>query len=284
MIRSMTGYGAGSGSAGGWNAAVALRTLNHRYLSVRVRGASDPVLERKIDEEVKHAFARGEVEVTVSLTQDPDALRLRFDRRTISAYADELRALADELSLPPPSLHDLISLGAFAPQAAEVPDPWPAVAAALTAAIVGAQAARTQEGKLIHDELVSLLDELSSLIDQVKARIPAVVEELRDRLRERVSSLGVEVDPDRLEMELALLAERADVREEIARLEAHVSRIRTLLDSDAPVGKELSFLAQELLREANTLGAKSRDLEINGLVVSMKVAIDRFKEQVQNVE
>jgi len=85
-------------------------------------------------------------------------------------------------------------------------------------------------------------------------------------------------------MEIALLAERADVREEIARLEAHVSRIRALLDSDAPVGKELSFLAQELLREANTLGAKSRDLEINGLVVSMKVAIDRFKEQVQNVE
>lgn len=286
MIRSMTGYGAGSGSADGWNAEVALRSLNHRYLSLRVRGISDPVLERRVEETVKGAFNRGEIEVTVQLTQDPAvAGRLLIDREVLSAYVDELRGLADALALPPPDLGHLIALGAFdRPGGGDLPDPWPALSAALSEAIRGAQAARAREGELLHAELSRIISELSSLVQEVKTRIPAVVEELRDRLRERIAELGAEVDPDRMEMEIALLAERADVREEVARLEAHLTRIRELLEASGTVGKELGFLSQELLREANTLGAKSRDFTINGLVVSMKVAIEHFKEQVQNVE
>ncbi len=286
MIRSMTGYGSGSGSADGWNAEVALRSLNHRYLSLRVRGISDPVLERRVEEAVKGAFNRGEIEVTVQLVQDPAvAGRLLIDREVLSAYVDELRGLTDALALPPPDLGHLIALGAFDhPGGEDLPDPWPALSAALSEAIRGAQAARIREGEILYSELSRIMSELSSLIQEVKVRIPAVVEELRDRLRERVTALGAEVDPDRLEMEIALLAERADVREEVTRLEAHLTRIRELLDASGAVGKELGFLSQELLREANTLGAKSRDLTINGLVVSMKVAIEHFKEQVQNVE
>ncbi len=286
MIRSMTGYGTGSGSADGWNAEVALRTLNHRYFSLRVRGLSDPVLERRIEEKVKEVFARGEIEVAVVLAQGLDETgRLPMDRETVATYAAELRELTDELGLPPPTLGDLIALGAFtSPERDDPSDPWPAVSTALSEAIRGALTARAREGELLYDELHRIISELSSLVEEVKARIPAVTQELRERLRERVVALGAEVDPDRLEMEIAFIAERADVQEEVARLEAHLTRIKELLDASDAVGKELGFLAQELLREANTLGAKSRDLTINGLVVSMKVAIERFKEQVQNVE
>ncbi len=286
MIRSMTGYGTGSGSADGWNAEVALRTLNHRYFSLRVRGLSDPVLERRIEEKVKRTFTRGEIEVAVVLSQDLDrAGRLPIDREAVTIYATELRKLANELKLPPPTLGDLIALGVFAASGKDdSSDPWPAISAALSEAMRGAVTARTREGELLYDELHRIISELFSLVGEVKGRLPAVTKELRDRLRERIIALGAEVDPDRLEMEIAFIAERADVQEEVTRLEAHLTRIKELLNASGAVGKELGFLAQELLREANTLGAKSRDLTINGLVVSMKVAIERFKEQVQNVE
>jgi len=286
MIRSMTGYGTGSAQLDGWRAEVTLRTLNHRYLSLHVRTLHDPLLEQRVEEAVKRAFTRGEIEVTVTLTRDPlQAGGVEFDREVLRAYADELRRISDEFGLPPPRLSDLIALGVLSPAGEESgPSAWPALAAALTQAIHGAQAARAREGELLHEELSRILGELSSLISQVRELIPASLLKLRDRLQERVRALGAEVDPDRLEMEIALLAERADVREEITRLEAHLTRVRELLEKETPVGKELGFLSQELLREANTLGAKARDLEISGLVVSMKVAIDRFREQVQNVE
>ena len=286
MINSMTGYGVGNATSAGWTADVTLRSLNHRYLSVRVRGISDVNLTRQVEEEVKRAFTRGEIEVAVTLTQDPmQTVQSRFDSAAVGAYVDALRAVSDEFALPPPTLHDLIALDVFAPPRTVTDgDPWPALAAALTQAIAGARTAREHEGELLAAELRQIMSELAAHIQEVKARIPDALAELRARMRERVAALGVEVDPTRLETEIVLLAERADVREEIARLEAHLTRISTLLAANEPVGKELGFLAQELLREANTLGAKSRDLEINGHVVSMKVAIDRFKEQVQNVE
>ena len=287
MINSMTGYGVGNATGAGWTANVTLRSLNHRYLSVRVRGISEGNLICQVEEEVKRAFTRGEIEVAVTLTQDPvQTVQSRFDSAAVAAYVDALRAVSDEFALPPPTLRDLIELGAFASPSTTVSsaDPWDTVSIALAQAIAGARAARKHEGELLAAELRQIMSVLSAHIQEVKARIPDALAELRARMRERVTALGVEVDPARLETEIVLLAERADVREEIARLEAHLARISTLLAADEPVGKELGFLAQELLREANTLGAKSRDLAINGHVVSMKVAIDRFKEQVQNVE
>ena len=105
-------------------------------------------------------------------------------------------------------------------------------------------------------------------------------------MQERVASLDsdINLDPARLETEIALLIERSDIQEEVARLDAHLKRVNTLLKEDRPVGRELDFLSQELLREVNTLGSKARDIEVNVVVVDMKVEIERFKEQVQNVE
>ena len=128
------------------------------------------------------------------------------------------------------------------------------------------------------------MDELSLLLTRIKERLPMVAQELRSRLQQRVDELAIEIDSDRLEAEIALLAERSEVREEVVRLETHIKRVNALIDKTEPVGQELDFLAQELLRETNTLGSKSKDLQINSLIIDMKVQIEQFREQVRNVE
>lgn len=287
MVRSMTGFGTGTVTDSGWRVEVTIRTLNHRHLAVRVRSLLNrPQLQQQVEEVVKRAFRRGEIGIWVAIKRDRDAREPRlFDCEAVSDHLVELRRIAQEFSLPdPPTLSDLIQVGAFQLVEQFDEDPWPVVVPALQEAIEAARAARANEGALLAEELGRILDEISFNLTRVKERLPAVTEELRTRLQERVAALNVEVDPTRLEMEVALLAERFDVREEVARLAVHLDRAKSLLEADEPIGKELEFLSQEFLREVNTLGAKSRDLTLNSLVVDMKVAIERFKEQVQNVE
>lgn len=286
MVRSMTGFGTGTLTEGGWRAEATIRTLNHRYLSVHVRTLRDrPQLQMRLEEAVKQAFRRGEIDVWVAIDRQGDAREpCHFDHKLVGDHLTELRHIASELSLPsPPTLGDLIQVGAFQEASTLDEDLWPIVEPALQMAIEAACAARAKEGTLLAEELEGILEEFSLLLTRVKERLPEVIEELRTRLQERVAAL-VEVEPNRLEMEVVLLAERFDVREEVTRLEAHLSRAKALLETDGAIGKRLNFLSQELLREVNTLGAKSRDLDINSLVIDIKMAIERFKEQVQNVE
>ncbi|MCK4245611.1 DUF1732 domain-containing protein, partial [Candidatus Bipolaricaulota bacterium] len=144
--------------------------------------------------------------------------------------------------------------------------------------------AREKEGSYIGAELEQLMDKLSLLLTRIKERLPMVTMELRSRLQQRVDELAIEIDSDRLEAEIVLLAERSEVREEVVRLETHIKRVNALINKTESVGQELDFLAQELLRETNTLGSKSKDLQINSLIIDMKVQIERFREQVRNVE
>ena len=288
MVNSMTGFGTGTVSAAGWRVDVTIRTLNHRYLSVRVRAPHDqPRLQACVEEAVRRAFSRGEIGVWIGLTRDRETQQEfpLFERTAIEDYLRELRRIVHELSLTGgPTLSDLIQVGAFQVAKPLEADPWPVVEPALKQAIEATLLARSKEGAQTAEELKLILDQLSGLLSQVEQRLPVVSEELRERLQEKVSSLSIVVDPDRLETEIVLLAERFDVREEVTRLASHLHRAEELLGADGPIGKELEFVSQELLREVNTLGAKSRDLAISSFVVDMKVAIERFKEQVQNVE
>jgi uncharacterized protein (TIGR00255 family) len=288
MVNSMTGFGTGTVTAAGWRVDVTIRTLNHRYLSVRVRAPHDqPRLQVCLEEAVRRAFSRGEVGVWIGLARDREAQQESslFDRTVIDDHLRELRGIAQELSLPEsPTLSDLIQVGAFQVAKPLEADPWSVVEPAVQQAIEATLLARSKEGAQLAEELKEILDQLSGLLAAVKQRLPAVSEELRNRLQEKVASLNIVVDTDRLETEIALLAERFDVREEVTRLSSHLHRAEELLQASSPIGKELEFVSQELLREVNTLGAKSRDLVISSFVVDMKVAIERFKEQVQNVE
>jgi len=287
VIRSMTGFGAGEASDHEWRIDVTLRSVNHRYLSIRVRGLNDHAeLQVKAERALKAAFGRGEISVWVAMgPAGEQASPLLFDERMTALYAGQLDAVAKRLDLPEgPTLSDLIRIGALQPRTGPDEAAWPLMESALNQAIEAGQEARTREGAFLREELAGIVGTLEGQTQEIAERVPVVLEELEARLCSRIDDLRLQADPGRLETEVALLVERADVREELTRLVGHLSRAAEALDGKGPVGKELDFLSQELLREVNTLGAKARDLTIGSLVIDMKLAIERFREQVQNVE
>jgi uncharacterized protein (TIGR00255 family) len=287
MTRSMTGFGTATVEDGGWRIEVTIRTLNHRYLSVRIRSLNDhPSLFPQIEERVKAGFARGEVGVWVTVERSAtDGTQCRFDRRLAGDVLDELTSLSNELGLKAkPTLEDVARAGGLQLTQLEDERLWPVLGQALDAAMESANASRDAEGKRLSEALVAHLEQLGASLGEIRARVPEILAAHRVNLNDRARQLELKVDPARLEAEIALLAERLDVQEEIVRLEAHVARAREALGSTEPVGKELDFLSQEMLREVNTLGAKARDVEAGAHVVDMKLAVERFREQVQNVE
>jgi len=287
MIKSMTGFGTGETIEGKWRTTVRIRTVNNRYLSVKVHSLHErPQLQVYIEKALKDAFRRGKLDIWVDIEQQSDSRKKRFfDVKVLRDYLAELQEMCKALSLAAsPSISDLIQLGAFQPLQEADEELWPVIEPAIREAISAVTDAREKEGSYMGTELKQIMGKLSLLLTQIKERLPMVTEELRSRLRQRVDELAVEIDPDRLEAEIVLLAERSEVREEVVRLETHIERVNTLIKKTEPVGQELDFLAQELLRETNTLGSKSKDLQINSLVIDMKVQIERFREQVRNVE
>ena len=287
MTRSMTGFGTATAEQAGWRIEVTVRTLNHRYLSIRVRSLNDhPSLLPRVEERVKTAFTRGEIGVWVAVDRaSTDGSDPRFDRETAGAVFGELVSLGTELGIAEaPTLEDLVRAGGL--QAVEMADEelWPALERALEEAMTHANASRDKEGLCLSDALRTHIEQLQESLEQVRLRLPDIVEAHRVQLNERAKQLELKVDPTRLEAEIALLAERLDVQEELVRLEAHLARAKEALTNDEPIGKELDFLSQEMLREVNTLGAKARDVEVGVHVVDMKLAVERFREQVQNVE
>lgn len=287
MTRSMTGFGTATVEDGGWRIEVTIRTLNHRYLSVRIRSLNDhPSLLPRVEERVKTVFARGEVGVWVAVDRSTaNGPERRFDRRLAQDIFDDLTSLSDELNLEArPTLEDVARAGGLQPIQIEDEQLWPVLQRALDAAMQSANASRDAEGKRLSEAIALHLDQLSTSLGEVRGRVPEILAAHRANLNDRSRQLELKVDPARLEAEIALLAERLDVQEEIVRLEAHVARAREALQSGEPIGKELDFLSQEMLREVNTLGAKARDIEAGSHVVDMKLAVERFREQVQNVE
>ncbi|MBN1859523.1 YicC family protein [Candidatus Bipolaricaulota bacterium] len=285
MARSMTGFGSANGSGDGWSCEVTVRSVNHRFLAVRTKGLNDwPAIQVQLEEAVKARFSRGDVAVWVKVERNTGEAGLQFDLERATQYLKALQHAATVLSLPSqPTIRDLVDSGSLSPVENEEL-PWPLIQATLDDALDRTEMARGIEGAALAENIEQLLGQLSEALAEIRERIPEVMIQLRQRLTERVAALGVEVDQQRIDTEIVLLAERFDVEEEVTRLAAHIQRGCSLLEAEGPTGKELDFLSQEILREVNTLGAKSRDLTIHERVVEMKVAIERMREQVQNVE
>ncbi|MDD4903315.1 MAG: YicC family protein [Candidatus Bipolaricaulis sp.] len=286
-MRSMTGFGAGAASIDGWRVEATIRSVNHRFLTVRVRSVGErPWLHAQIEEKLRGALSRGDVGVWLSIEGNEElGAGPDVDRALARRVHEALRALSDELKLEtPPTLADLVRAGGF--QIREESDEalWPAVERALDQALAALIATREREGALLCDELARLVDAFEDGVDSIEEALPVVLAGLRERLRERIEGLDVTMAPDRLEAEVVLYADRYDVQEELVRLKGHVARARELFRRAAPVGKELDFLGQEFLREINTLGSKARDSEIVGTVLDMKMRVEQMREQVQNVE
>lgn len=290
-IRSMTGHGVGDAPLGDGRVLVEVRAVNHRYLDVRVRLPTELAEHAGVVEErVRKSLRRGRVEVLGRLDGEVCGPPTLDEARARAAFA-QLSALRDELRPDEPVPLSLLGC---------VPDLFStqgrvdhevtraAVVAATDRACEEAWTMRAREGEALAADLRGHLDALRSQLEVVKAHGPSVVEAYRARLRQRMERLledsDVSLDPGRLEHEVALFADRADVAEEVARLASHAAQMRDLLAGrDETAGKRLDFLLQEMTREANTIGSKSSDAELARAVVEMKASISRMREQAQNV-
>jgi uncharacterized protein (TIGR00255 family) len=282
MIRSMTGFGRGSASSGVWAVEARLKTLNHRYLELQLRGLEgQEELELQARRLLEGAFTRGRVELLVELEYVGEGVA--FDLEAARRYHRSLKALCAELGLEGGvSLSELIALGALKP--AEAEGLGPLLERAVEEAIAQAQEIRLREGERLGRELELYLGRIEELVEAIAARAPQVKLYYKERLRERARELLEELDEERLEEEAVLFAERSDITEELARLRSHLAGARAALAGPEPAGRVLDFLAQEMFREANTLAAKARDAEVLNYAVAMRLEIERLREQVRNIE
>ena len=287
MVKSMTGFGVGSADGTDWKVEVSIRSLNHRFLSTRIRSFNDhPQLLSRIEATLKESFSRGEISVWISVdhigTSGNDN---PLDRTVAQSTYRELQDIQQQLGIvESPTLEDLSRAGGLQPLHAEDEELWLILEHALTAAIDETSAGRKREGSKLRSELKVIIGRVRGSLDRVKERLPKVLEEIQSRLNEKVEALQLKLDPSRIESEIVLLSDRFDVQEEIVRLETHLERASQVLEKDSSIGKELDFLSQEMLREVNTLGSKARDTSTSSIVVDMKLAVEQFKEQLQNVE
>lgn len=304
MIRSMTGYGAAqAGLPDGRVLRAEVRTVNHRHLSVSARLPRGwEGLEGKVVEKVRSAFARGSVSLSVACDgsgrEDGGSPGLDMDRAR--RYAELLREARAELGLK-----GRVRLGTLAglpgvlrveaPPAAPVDEDG--LFECVESALHGAVAMREAEGRRLERELRAGLARIVEELDAVEAAAPGRLLRERDRLRKRVAMLSgtADVDEDRLAREIAYLAERWDIAEEIVRLRSHVALFLDSLgggegcggprgDRAGRAGKRLGFVVQEMYREANTVGSKANDAAISASAVAVKEELERIREQLENVE
>ena len=290
-MRSMTGFGLGEASLGGGKLAVEIRGVNHRFLDVRVRVPRElGDLAGFVEQVAREKLTRGRYEV--ALRVDGVALGAPvLDRERARAAFRALSELRDELA--PGTEVPLSLLGSIpdlfvSPVDREIERLREATRAAFEAAVKALDTMRAHEGKALGEDLMKRLSSVRRLAREVERRAPDVLEAHRKRLRERAdrlrASTEIDVEPGRLELEIAIFAERSDICEELTRLESHCAQFSALLASEDAVGRRLDFLLQEMAREANTVGAKSPDAQISHAVVEVKADVERMREQVQNVE
>ena len=289
MIRSMTGF-ARRERQGPWGTLTCeLRSVNHRYLELSLRLPDDlRGLENDARQLLSSNLRRGKVDAGVYLKGAPaGAASLEINRAVVEqvvAGAAEVSAIAGGAAGVLNPLDVLRWPGVIRDAERDVTPIATAAVDLLKETAADLNDARAREGARIRDMLAQRCDSLRDLVAVVRARLPEVSARIRARVLERVAQLGTTIDAERLEQEIALLAYKMDVEEELDRLGSHIAETLQVIDSKEPAGRRLDFLMQEFNREANTLSSKSQDTETTRAAVDMKVLIEQMREQVQNVE
>jgi uncharacterized protein (TIGR00255 family) len=286
----MTGFGMAEGTVGGKRVSVEVRTVNHRFFNPSIKlPAAFSQWEGDVREALRRRIARGHVTVQVRYDSGPDG-GATIDARRFAQYVEQLRELRERHVLRGDvELDTVLRMPGLFASPDELGDGSAAELVGLVEEAANALAAmREQEGSRLAGVIDERVTVLQGALDRIAERAPTRLMEQRDRLRLAVKELmdGMEVDEPRLAQELAILASKLDVSEEVDRFRSHIAAFRNALragDSE-PVGKRLGFLLQEMLREANTTGSKANDAPILGDVVSIKEELERIREQVENLE
>jgi uncharacterized protein (TIGR00255 family) len=284
----MTGFARQSADTAAGTLTWELRSVNHRYLDVQFRLPDElRPREHALKQQLSSIIKRGKVECFLHLRRAVDAqtdMQVNTELVTlIRKRVTEIKTALHDTQLPDPI--DVLRWPGVVSEAELDAEPlFAAASALLDTALEHMNAMRASEGERIREMLEARCADIAAIAASVRKRMPEVLDNVRAKQRERLDKLDVEADPARLEVELALIAQKLDVDEELDRLDSHLTEIRSALGADAPVGRRLDFLMQELNREANTLGSKSADAETTKAAVELKVLIEQMREQIQNVE
>lgn len=288
----MTGFGRGEAQRAGVTWSVECSAVNRKQLEVAVNLPRELAeLENAVRAEVSAAVSRGRVNVAVckeAAAATADAVRV--DQALAAHYFHAMHALALKLDMPPQiALTDITRLPgvlSMAQTETTVEAAWPAIQAALTAALKQLAVMRAAEGASLRADIEARLRTIEALLESIRAKAATVPEHQRKVLRQRLEEAGIPLplDDERLVKEIALFADRTDISEELSRAASHVKQFRAYLDADAPAGRSLDFLLQEFFREFNTMGSKCNNAEIAHHVVMAKTELEKIREQVQNAE
>jgi uncharacterized protein (TIGR00255 family) len=292
MIASMTGYGRGEAEVRGYEAVVELKAVNSRYCEVSLRSPKSlNAHEADIQRMIKQAFSRGRISAFVQITDPaPDEFPTRVNPKAVAAYGDLLESVRSAAGIEEPvrlehilKHSDIFETDEFEEDLEAV---WEATKQALAGGFEGMRSMRLQEGLALKTELDERLDGIETKLREVERLAPQRVASSGERLRERLAEIIEEgrIDAERIEFEMAMLADKLDVREEVVRMDSHLGLFREAMASGEPVGRKMNFLSQEMNREINTIGSKSNDADMAHLVVGMKEELEKIKEQVENVE
>jgi uncharacterized protein (TIGR00255 family) len=292
-MKSMTGYGRGMVTGDDFSVSVDLKTVNNRFLDIHLRVGSELVaIEPAIKRRISSRLARGRVDVTVSFERTAQ-VAYELNRPLIAGYVEALRQMQQDFGIE--GVLDINVLaripGALVPARNGIDERMTgALEQAIDQALDDLEKMRQQEGEALRLELSERVSKIESLVPTIEASAAGLADAYRLRLQKRISELvnrsgqNIELDPARLAQEVAYLADRSDVSEEMVRLRSHLAQFQEAINSSGESGKMLDFLLQELNREANTTLSKSTDLTIKEAALSIKAEVEKLREQVQNVE
>jgi uncharacterized protein (TIGR00255 family) len=292
MILSMTGYGTGSAQKDGASVSVEIKTVNHRFLDLHLRISREyQFLEGDVQQLIRGALDRGRVDVNITV-QNTVSTVFEINAGLLKGYLEAVEKLRQDFNFQEtPDLKTVLGLPGILQAKDSIQEEGSTVIpellrAAVKQALDGVLRMRTQEGESLRADMrqnLAVIEENAGRIRDLSSN--AAGEHLR-KLRERIEQLIPQtgIDPQRLAQEAALIADKCDISEEVARLKSHIEQFYFLMDAGEKAGKKLDFLLQELQREANTILSKSGNLEVSRLAIAIKTDIEKLREQVQNVE
>jgi uncharacterized protein (TIGR00255 family) len=296
MLLSMTGFGEAHGHANNLTVAVEMRSVNSRHFKLNYRSSEGYAgLEPDVERALRDSVRRGTVQVNLRVNRDASSDDYRLNTTVLDGYCRQLQAF-----LARPNLHggsslhweSLLSLpGVVEEKTHSHEDPhedWPSIEPLVREAVDALSRMRAEEGRALAADLLAQCDVIAANLIKIDGRAPLVSDDYRDRLVDRVNRVmqefEIKIQPSDLVREVSLFVDRSDISEEIVRLRSHLAQFQAAVNLPESAGRKLEFIAQEMGREINTIGSKANDTEISEYVVEVKTALERIREQVQNVE
>lgn len=292
MLKSMTAYGSAESLKDNLECIVEIRSGNHRYREIVLRLPQQlQPFEEKVRSIVSSTVKRGRVEISIQIKDNGNkGLKLELNRPLVKAYIQVFKELNEELECRQAidiSLFSQLKDIIIAKQdSIDLETVWPDLEDVINKALLSMESMRINEGRALEKDFLKRLDRITRYINEIRSRPKVIIESYRDKLRQRIKELikPIEINEDKIIQEVALIADRSDITEELIRVESHLEQFRNFINQDDVMGRRLDFLLQEMNREVNTIGSKAADSLVSRLVVEIKAELEKLREQIQNVE